>query len=94
LPQGGYFFPIRVLINKSFVTTKNLKMKKVLLVLAIGSFAACSNGGAGTTTSADSTVKALDSTVKAQNDTLKAAIDTASKKLDSIAKKVDSTIKK
>jgi hypothetical protein len=69
-------------------------MKKLLLVLAIGSFAAC-NSSSSTETTVDSTVKAasdsvtaiadsaktsIDSTVKAATDTLKAKADSIKKK--------------
>jgi hypothetical protein len=68
-------------------------MKKLLLVLAIGSFAAC-NGSSSAGSTADSTVKAatdsvtaiadsaktkIDSTVKAATDTLKAKVDSIKK---------------
>ncbi len=69
-------------------------MKKLLLVLAIGSFAAC-NGSASTetkvdsaatsakdsvTTVADSAKVKIDSTVTAAKDTLKSKVDSAAKK--------------
>jgi len=67
-------------------------MKKLLLVLAIGSFAACNSSS--TETKVDSTVKAATDTVSAVADsakakvdsTVKAAVDTMKAKVDSVKK--------
>ena len=64
-------------------------MKKLLVVLAIGSFAAC-NGTASTETKVDSAAQ----TVNATADSAKTAIDsTANAAKDSIKTKVDSVKK-
>jgi len=60
-------------------------MKKLLLVLAIGSFAACN--------SSSSTESKTDSTVKAATDTVAAMADSAKAKIDSTAKAVTDTLK-
>jgi len=59
-------------------------MKKLLLVLAIGSFAACNSS---------STENKADSTVKAATDTLNAVADSAKAKVDSTVKAAVDTIK-
>ena len=65
-------------------------MKKLLLVLAIGSFAAC-NSSSSTETKVDSTVKAATDSVTAVVDSAKAKIDsTATAAKDTLKAKVDS----
>ena len=59
-------------------------MKKLLLVLAIGSFAACNSS---------STENKADSTVKAATDTLNAVADSAKAKVDSTVKAAVDTLK-
>jgi hypothetical protein len=69
-------------------------MKKLLVVLAIGSFAAC-NGSSSTETKVDSTAAAAKDTVTAIADSAKAKIDsTATAAKDSLKSKVDSAKKK
>jgi hypothetical protein len=69
-------------------------MKKLLLVLAIGSFAAC-NGSSSTDTKVDSTVKAATDSVTSIVDSAKATIDSAATAAkDSLKSKVDSVKKK
>ena len=60
-------------------------MKKVLLVLAIGAFAAC-NGSSSTESKVDSTVKSVDSAAGAMKDSVKAGADSAMKKIDKCVK--------
>ena len=68
-------------------------MKKLLLVLAIGSFAAC-NGSASTETKTDSAVKASTDSVTSIADSAKTAIDSVAKAAkDSMKVKVDSVKK-
>ena len=89
----GLLFPNRGINIKSF-TNKHITMKKLLLVLAIGSFAAC-NGSSSTDTKVDSTVKAATDSVTAIVDSAKTAIDsTATAAKDSMKAKVDSIKKK
>jgi len=64
-------------------------MKKLLLVLAIGAFAACNDGGGSEEKAADSTATTVDSAAMAP-----APVDTT-KMADTSAKKpADTTIKK
>ena len=71
-----------------------IKMKKLLLVLAIGAFAAC-NGSSASESSVDSAAKAATDTVKAMSDSAKATIDsTAKAAVDTIKAKADSAKKK
>jgi hypothetical protein len=62
-----------------------IKMKKFLLVLSIGAFAACNNSS--------SSDKAVDSAAKAATDTLKAVADSAKNAIDSTRKAAVDTIK-
>ena len=69
-------------------------MKKLLLVLAIGSFAAC-NGSSSTENKVDSAATTAKDSVTAIADSAKAKIDsTASAAKDSVKSKVDSAAKK
>jgi hypothetical protein len=87
--SGGYFFPIRVLtLNHS--QTNTLQMNKLLVVFAIGAFAAC-NGSASTDAKIDSTASVAKDSVTAVVDSAKAVIDSAATAAkDSIKAKVDS----
>lgn len=68
-------------------------MKKLLVVLAIGSFAAC-NSASSSENKTDSAAKAGTESVNATADSSKTAIDsTASAAKDSMKAKVDSTKK-
>ena len=68
-------------------------MKKLLLVLAIGSFAAC-NGSSSAETKVDSTVKAATDSVTAVADSAKATIDSTAKAAkDTLKAKIDSVKK-
>jgi uncharacterized lipoprotein YajG len=69
---------------KSF-THKKITMKKLFVVLAIGSFAAC-NG-------ASSTEAKVDSTATVAKDSVTAVADSAKVKIDSTAKAVTDTLK-
>jgi hypothetical protein len=67
-------------------------MKKLLLVLAIGSFAACN--GSSSENKVDSTAKAATDTIAAVVDSAKAKVDSAvSAAKDSLKAKVDSVKK-
>ncbi|HJU45582.1 MAG TPA: hypothetical protein VJ647_02310 [Chitinophagaceae bacterium] len=60
-------------------------MKKLLLVLAIGAFAACGGNSNTEETKADSTLNVVDSTINAVSDSATAVIDsTANAAKDSI----------
>ena len=68
-------------------------MKKLFVVLAIGSFAAC-NGAASTEAKVDSTASAAKDSVTAIADSAKTAIDsTAKAAVDTLKAKADSTKK-
>jgi uncharacterized lipoprotein YajG len=78
---------------KSF-TNKHITMKKLLLVLAIGSFAAC-NSSSSTETKVDSAATVAKDSVTAVADSAKATIDSAATAVkDSVKAKVDSVKKK
>ena len=69
-------------------------MKKLLVIFAIGAFAAC-NGSASTEAKVDSTATVAKDSVTAVADSAKTAIDsTATAAKDSIKAKVDSAKKK
>lgn len=69
-------------------------MKKLLLVLAIGSFAAC-NGSASSETKVDSAATSAKDSVTAVADSAKVKIDsTATAAKDTLKSKVDSAKKK
>ena len=92
-PEGRLLFRILSINTKSF-TNKHITMKKLLLVLAIGSFAAC-NGSSSTDTKVDSVATTAKDSVTAIADSAKAKIDsTASAAKDSVKSKVDSAAKK
>ncbi len=59
-------------------------MKKLLLVLAIGAFAACNNG-TSTETTMDSVAEVVDSSADARIDSIQSAADSLSNKIDSSA---------
>jgi hypothetical protein len=68
-------------------------MKKLLVVLAIGAFAAC-NGSSSTESKVDSTASAAKDSVTAIADSAKTAIDsTAAAAKDTLKAKVDSVKK-
>jgi len=67
-----------------------ITMKKFLVVLSIGAFAACNNSASteaktGDSTKVDSSKMAMDSS--------RMAMDSSAKKMDSAAKKMDTTKK-
>jgi hypothetical protein len=68
-------------------------MKKLLLILAIGAFAAC-NDGASTTDVVDSTANAIDSSAEAKIDSVNMAADSMVNKIDSTADAKIDTLKK
>ena len=77
---------------KSF-TIKQITMKKLFVVLAIGAFAAC-NGSSSTETKVDSAAGAVKDSVTSIADSAKTVIDSAaSAAKDSIKAKVDSVKK-
>jgi len=78
--------------NKSF-THKQITMKKLLVIFAIGAFAAC-NGSASTEAKVDSTATVAKDSVTAMADSAKTAIDSTAKAAkDSLKAKVDSVKK-
>jgi uncharacterized lipoprotein YajG len=72
--------------NKTTITQKNLNMKKVLFVLALGAFAACGSGEKKDATVDTTAAPAVDTTAVVDTaaapaaDTTAAAVDTAAKK--------------
>jgi len=85
-------FPILSINIKSF-THKQITMKKLFVVLAIGSFAAC-NGAASTEAKVDSTASVAKDSVTAVADSAKTVIDSAATAAkDSLKAKVDSVKK-
>jgi hypothetical protein len=88
---GGLLYLNTGINLKPFVNKQNLNtMKKLLVVLAIGAFAACN--GSGSTTSADSTKVSADSS-KMSTDSSKMSTDTSKMKADTSKMKMDSTKK-
>jgi uncharacterized lipoprotein YajG len=78
---------------KSF-TIKQITMKKLFVVLAVGAFAAC-NGSSSTETKVDSAATVAKDSVTAVADSAKTTIDSAATAAkDSLKAKVDSTKKK
>lgn len=67
-------------------------MKKLLLVLAIGAFAAC-NSGTSSDTPTDSTTVNVDSMANAAKDSLNNIVDTAKKAIDSTVKAAGDSVK-
>jgi hypothetical protein len=95
-----YFKPLKRLlffkcrINSKSFTHKQITMKKLLVIFAIGAFAAC-NGSASTEAKVDSTASVAKDSVTAVADSAKTAIDsTATAAKDSLKAKVDSAKKK
>ena len=81
-------------INMKSFTNKHNTMKKLFVVLAIGSFAAC-NGAASTEAKVDSVATVAKDSVTAIADSAKANIDsTAKAAVDTLKAKVDSAKKK
>jgi hypothetical protein len=74
------------------LTNKTINMKKFLVVLSIGAFAACNNSASTEAKSADSTKMSADSS-KMSMDSSKMSMDSSAKKMDSSAKKMDSVKK-
>jgi peptidoglycan hydrolase CwlO-like protein len=68
-------------------------MKKLLLILALGTFAAC-NDGATTTDTTDSTANVIDSTADAKIDSVQNTADSLANKIDSTADAKIDTLKK
>ena len=89
---GGLLF-IDPGINMKSFTNKQITMKKLFVVLAIGAFAAC-NGSSSTETKVDSAASVAKDSVTQVADSAKTSIDsTASAAKDSIKAKVDSVKK-
>jgi hypothetical protein len=66
-------------------------MKKLLLVLAIGAFAACNDSATSTENSIDSAAEATVDSLEATSDSLSNTIDSsAAAKVDSVQAKADS----
>jgi hypothetical protein len=84
----GYFILIPELTPNQLLTKQNIgKMKKLLLVLAIGAFVACNNSTESTEQKADTTTTAApaDTTAKPA-DTTAAPADTTAKPVDTLKK--------
>jgi uncharacterized lipoprotein YajG len=84
----GYLHQISVLIHVISNKTKQKteKMKKVLVVLALGFLASCANENKEA--KVEEAVATVDSTVTAVVDSAKVAVDSAAAKLDSAATKI------
>jgi hypothetical protein len=67
-------------------------MKKLLLVLAIGAFAACNNG-TDADKAADSTASAIDSSASAAKDSVNQSADSTKDAIDSSAAAAKDTTK-
>jgi hypothetical protein len=66
-------------------------MKKLLLVLAIGAFAACNDSATSTESTVDSTTNVTVDSIQATSDSLTNAIDSsAAARVDSVQAKADS----
>jgi hypothetical protein len=66
-------------------------MKKLLLVLAIGAFAACNDSATSTENTVDSSAEATVDSLQATSDSLTNAIDSSTAvKVDSVQAKADS----
>ena len=64
---------------------KQFNMKKLLLVLAIGAFAACNDSATSTETTIDSTTEVTVDSIQVTGDSLSTAIDsTTGAKVDSV----------
>lgn len=86
----GYFILISELTPNQLLTKQNIgKMKKLLLVLAIGAFVACNNSTESTEQKADTATTAA----PAPADTTAKPADTTAAPADTTAKPVD-TLKK
>jgi hypothetical protein len=68
-------------------------MKKLLFVLALGTFAAC-NSGTSSETKADSTASAIDSTANVKTDSVEHKADSLVNKIDSTADAKTDSLKK
>ena len=80
-------------INMKSFTNKQITMKKLFVVLAIGAFAAC-NGSSSTETKVDSAASVAKDSVTAVADSAKTSIDSAATAAkDSLKAKVDSAKK-
>jgi hypothetical protein len=76
-------------INSKSLTHKQITMKKLLVIFAIGAFAAC-NGSASTEAKVDSTASVAKDSVTTAADSAKTVIDSAAKAAkDSLKTKVD-----
>ena len=86
------FFIQVVLIFKFHYQTiqKTLRMKKLLVILAIGAFAACNSATENTVDAAADSLKAAGEAVTEE---VKATADSIGAKVDSAATKIDSTVK-
>ena len=77
---------------KPFVNKQNLNtMKKLLVVLAIGAFAACN--GSGSSASTDSAAKVSADSSKMSTDSSKMSADSSKMKADTTKKATDTTKK-
>jgi hypothetical protein len=84
----GYFILISELTPNQLLTKQNIgKMKKLLLVLAIGAFVACNNSTESTEQKGDTATTAApaDTTAKPA-DTTAAPADTTAKPVDTLKK--------
>lgn len=86
-------FFIRAVLSSEFhyqTIQKLLRMKKLLVILAIGAFAACNGGAENTVDAAADSLKAAGEAAKEE---VKATTDSLAAKGDSAINKIDSTVK-
>jgi uncharacterized lipoprotein YajG len=71
---------------------KKFKMKKLLLVLAIGAFAACNDSATSTESTTDSSANVTADSLQNRGDSVSTSVDsTTNAKVDSVQNKKDST---
>jgi uncharacterized lipoprotein YajG len=80
---------LRINPGNHSINKKMFTMKKLLVVLAIGAFAACNNS-ASTEAKTDTTAAKVDSSA-AKMDSSAGKMDSSAKKVDSAAKKIDTS---
>jgi hypothetical protein len=78
-------------INTKLIQQQINTMKKLLLVLAIGAFAACNDSATSTDSAVDSTAEVKVDSIQATGDSLTNVIDSTTEvKVDSVKAKADS----
>lgn len=89
--------PFQINCINSSLTIKYLKMKRLLVVLALGSLVACNSGTSAESkidSSADAKKDMIDSSTAAKKDALDSSADATKANVDSAAKMASDTLKK